>query len=59
MHTRPQTSPFTIRLTDAEREMFDKAATLSDRSTGKLIVNLARPGANAIIAQAVELTRFG
>ena len=48
MHTRP----FTIRLTDAEREMFEQAAALTDRSTGKLILHCARPGAQAIVAQA-------
>lgn len=55
MRTRSISAPtatFTLRLTDEERSLFQKAAELSDRSTGRLIAHLAKPGAQAIIAQA-------
>ena len=39
-------------MTDTERQMFEQAALLSDRSVGALILNLARPGARTIVAEA-------
>ena len=39
-------------MTEPERELFEKAARLSDRSVGKLLLHLARPGARSIIAEA-------
>ena len=46
------TSTFTLRLTAEERSLFERAAQLSDRSTGRLIAHLAKPGAKAIISEA-------
>ena len=46
------TTTLTLRVTAEERELFKRAARLSDRSTGRLIVHCAKPGASAIIAEA-------
>ena len=48
------TAAITIRLTPDERALFDRAAQLSDRSIGRLIIHSAKPAARSIVAEAEE-----